>query len=1004
MSKIKIGIDLFPRGVKKCKAGKVCLTYDILLGFHFKNDILDFSKDHIDECRMLFQNILDKKLSIKYKDHADSLIAVKELSFESVLKNKEILKKESWDTIFSNSTKYSIQYCSLAYALSQSNDALKNFILKDSNEIGQVSESFVDRLYDIDKKSNSVIRNIDSLNKKQESAQLRARRMTSKVRTNVMSVHDSMNFKEHLVFGNYIQFKQIFKEILVHPILAREHFGLWHSFSVPYVDVGPLAHTIRRVELIIYDSGKDTSSHKVDFCDKNGNSLVHDTSVPVVAYLDNYKVETHILSNGNVKYYHGHQNYGIIKYDRDPNDNFNIFLKSAVHNTAMKKVASEDRSILIDKREDIEEFSNHDIDGLFIYHDLGTSEEKALLENPNYGVIGQNTVVLKSYNGEIETLHSLCSRHVNYEPNGFKNISDKPEEGWIFVNANVLAKKGQNSVEYSDPILFAWEGDNLAIPKPAVQVTSDLSGEYDSQNDEQKAQTQVKKFLTEHVFRFNRGPKPSSNIRFNANTKYRFLLKYVGVNGYTLPMINANSDVELSLNDLRTLSTDTIKEDDPFNKAWIHYDGFQATPEYFTIQPPLLLGSVIYDQEKKPRQATIKRKSQPPKRATSTYGENDSSIIIRHIPERNDILEHKTRYIFPPMVELKELEFLGYFEKDKLNYGTDRKDYLKKCEAYHKRAKKDQIFEVTKYGKKKFNKRKIDYIADPRARKLMLTAHDWKTANTMDICGIDRANFKDFFPFDAAGKFDVFKNVKPGRMTVFGNRMNPLSLTLGTSRLRINLQRGMIAKFRIHLFQDKELTNFFQIDNDNPDNTGTTVEEAIASLTDAEKIFRLYSEHPFSDFKVCHASKKPLKLDFDVPRNFADTNGYTARRPRVRSFRDHYYYEFDFNPDPSRIQILFGEYSDHIMSDNSFIPNDHYLVDTHDIPTSYDRDFLANQEYLNAHEYLTYNNKLDEVPPNYLRVNNRVFEEKPQLNDDIFRREFGVDCSFSDEEEIPIPL
>ena len=41
---------------------------------------------------------------------------------------------------------------------------------------------------------------------------------------------------------------------------------------------------------------------------------------------------------------------------------------------------------------------------------------------------------------------------------------------------------------------------------------------------------------------------------------------------------------------------------------------------------------------------------------------------------------------------------------------------------------------------------------------------------------------------------------------------------------------------------------------------------------------------------------------------------------------------------------------------------------------------------------------MDEVPPNYLRLNNRVFEERPQLNDDIFRREFGVDCSFSDED------
>jgi len=1021
---LKVGIDFFPAGVKKID-GEIFLLFDLLLGFHFSEcEDVQMTEAKMEEIREYFYNLLSQtnnEPTFQLKTNSGPLLTLHPI--DDLIK-KDIFCEKSWSQIFKaaqesgkciwikklesakdyalvdteTDTKYFESKKSTVsmnlYALSndnqvslptlnQNNENIRYLAKKVKNEVEskgiETDRGFkgymdgeIPRTHNVNFKVPTIGRDAKVLNIINDLEGLK-----TISRENI--IDDIEGLKTISIDQKAYSFERIYQEILEHPALAKEQYGIWSHWKLrlnDLVDNNINLEEINSLDLVHSQlvvngqdiSGSSTTNFYIQLYRENhiAEELVTVTvDSNSIAHLPSYKIKQSII-NGVKKYYHGHDQYGIIQYKIDPEQNFIFSLKSLVHKSAGEAKNNEDKVNRFSERLDQSEIKANDIDGLFIYHKI---YDKDVFENNFYGVIGQN-VICKRVNAKETKLFSLCQRKVRVKNKPILKDKYIKEEGWIWVDTIIEGYDKDQAVEYSDPILLTWMGDNLALPKPIAQRTNEFE---DSKQNRPQGEEEIRnhiKLMKDSGFEHKYLPIGKSNIRFSSYNEYHFLLKYVCANGYTFPL--RSTDLELGLDELvnEKVENEILS---PFYDAWIKYSGFESSAQVHSIKPPTILGKGAYTKPKGPQSG---KKSKKSTRKPADYLENDTHLIIGVKALKSTSL----RYTMPSMLDLKEFEFLGYLDKD--NLGTrNANEFVKRSMEYHNLGSKESIFKQKKNGQKIFKTDQLDYLADPRATKILITAHDWKTVNILRRHQKNNTfNNADYYQFRIDGKFNVYNNEKPGSIKLGKSLAGKPIININNTNVSIRLEPGHNAQFRMHSC-DMPIVS--------------------SEILQLQQIKSFLSEYPYSHFKTSHAVKKPKEIKYVIPEPFKTKNNFKTLRSDEEAMQDFYYYELNFNADPSRLQILFHEQSNHIMEDGSWLDADV------NIPSSvrrsmldYEDHFLRDPDFISKESddlYIRDNDhQFDELPPEALSLDSNEIENRDEelLSEDVYRREFGVDFLF----------
>ncbi len=932
---MKLGLDIFPAGLARNSLNEIELKFDLLLGFQFElmeGDTISISE--INSVRSQFKSLFDSgKLKIQFLNTLNNSSQSENLNIDEKSISK-IFPTNSWKKILKKSyTNKKVEV---------------DIIFKVREKPPQETK---DRIYSI----NSDQVNIEEADRNSEKVRNYSKAISNnKHKKMKYALYGMLDQSDTITKKQSFAFDELYAELLEHPILARKRFGLWVNASVDLKDVNNYS-SVDKVELIIEDPEQ-----------KHKNWFNIDLANPVLASLPDYTIK-HFKVPIN-KYYHGHSNFGIIRFNRDPSKNFTFSNKSLVHKSKAEGELDEEQVFRTDIRNDHFKIKNREIDGLYIYHDLRINEEE-ILENEYYGVIGQNVICKRNDldSDRNELILSLCKRNVEYDK--VPGLKETEEEGWIWINTDYVTEEDDKEVNYSDLVLFSWDGDNLAIPKAASQKTDGINK---TKAKKSNHLLDLRTYLNrECKIEVKQTPIYKSNLRYSKNFKYSFLLKYVQANGYTLPLKTRKSNPEIDFHDLHA-----INNVDTFQNAWVEapsiikQDGISS--EKMTIEPPTVIGKKIF----KKKNSTDSNIENP------EYRESDTHLIIK------DKGISKRRYVFPSIVSLKEFEFLGYLDSKKLKAGNSLRLFLERNMIYHNLGEKQVIFNNGRVNKI-FEENKFDYLADPRSRCLLFTPNNWQSVNLLRASGYSNIIIDSFLDFKISGEFNVFsdkynRSVKPGRIKLTSQTTSKISINTGREKLDIKLFPGLKGNFRLHFFE--EISNLGDIKN----NT---------------EVLQLLETNPYTEFKVTHSIKKPENITYSFDQSFLDFNStnrkdtLVALRANEASKRDYFYYEFNFNHDPSRLQILFEENSDHILQDHSWLDQDavnnseyanYFNEYIRDEVRLKEKAKLINQE---IGEDLYFEESKDEIPPKDLILNSYKFEndENRKLNEDVFRRIFGID-------------
>jgi len=614
---MKYGIHVIPNGLTKTN-NTVYLKYDLLLGFPFQEyfESKKIEKDQLKKIREDFQKIITQgNLTLRYiyndTTTSEQSIKVQDDNVDKIFDTKaweEILEKAELDIYIKDETDELGKNRDVQKAINDESVRV-NGLVTTNEYLYNIERDGTVNLDRLEKNSEYVRENVKNLDNRKKrfsgdsllkfrdqnsndavvlEANPGLRETIEEIRNNETknSLHGTCNS------GKAYSLQSIYQEIIEHPYYAREVYGLWVPFTIDLSLINGFENVLS-LELVInnyQDLDDSILLFEKNISNQNGENKtefkVVDSTQTTIAELKDYSIQYFSIKSG--LYYHGHKNYLITQQGSSA---YIKSFKSLVHDSEKQKLKSEDRKLRFDYRLDDNSIYARDIDGLFIYHSLSLEEQKSF-ENDAYASIGQNVICKRrSKDGSLEYF-SLCQRYSEVKPKSFFSIRKKiKEEGWIWINTLLEGDNNSQPTEYSDPILFAWLGDNLAIPKAVYQT-----GQHEN-NSTSDTSINYHKLMERCGLIHKYTPVPKSNIRFESNYEYEFLIKLVSANGYTLPL--KSTKVELGIEDLIDISPSETYTN-PFYNAWIEGLNFNSDPEYFSILPPTILGKTLEDMPYRP--------------------------------------------------------------------------------------------------------------------------------------------------------------------------------------------------------------------------------------------------------------------------------------------------------------------------------------------------------------------------------------------------------------------
>ncbi|WP_276088103.1 hypothetical protein [Pedobacter sp. JY14-1] len=509
------------------------------------------------------------------------------------------------------------------------------------------------------------------------------------------------------------------------------------------------------------------------------------------------------------RYYHGLPDFGLLSlndYEFSYIDRDKQLHNESNASAAIRKNLTDGKRFL----EEREVISSH-IQGIFLHHLKATHSLQKL------NSLGINISVQKSRSGEVPWV-SLCKRAVIYTPADGKPEAPVIEQGWIQPEPFVEA--GDKHI--GPQSVFQWKGLNLCLAplKPkrdqqAEQRKDVKQGGFVGINENGELEHFAKKSFT-----FEYQGVEDSDLFLERGYHYKFMGVYVQSNGWAL-------------------STNAV----PSNPAEITYYDLAKIGKYSSRNYQFNSGEFSMETEPVGSLEFPKPKNDA---GTSANG------------QRLVMYEDKavSKEVFPPAISFQQGMFLSLYNKSVLQ-ATDKNYFSKVMPLMRRNASPMPASE---------SETRISYLADIRAKQLLVTAGNWYTAQFFKTA----SGTASFFDFQTEG--DFYRSVKPGKITLTSDKKVVVAIEQALGLLKIRTGQGYRFKFNLQVGED--------VSNK-------------SSLADKLKLTSVNSL--LLTEKLPGSGKVPLEVLSPVAAPdplVTDRSEYNAIRPVSGELKDHVFFSF----------------------------------------------------------------------------------------------------------------
>lgn len=341
------------------------------------------------------------------------------------------------------------------------------------------------------------------------------------------------------------------------------------------------------------------------------------------------------------------------------------------------------------------------------------------------------TPLIKVDDGPCYAITSI-HRKLKFRSGGVLNLNK--ESGHLTPKAQLETTGGP----FRNNILISWRGDNLSLNRVPIDLEEedkDVAKEKGAMMAESPG-CEEELFMQKNVLTKEETLQDSSQIFFNLHKKYRVYIRPLTPTNF---FIRSNSEQqqgyehELTAEDFIELKNAySFKALEPENT----YDT-QSIP----IKSPTMIGPKTY------------------KRSNSDFVDKQTHLVLNRVKGEN----HETRYVYPPHAKMEDLKMLNYLSVDKISVASDSNGWAS-IDDYAKRCIRLEDKLGNKVPKCAWHRKKVDYLADPRAKDVVLVPADLFTASIFKVISVKGAfALQDTYPYYEHVKSASFRIQKPGK-------------------------------------------------------------------------------------------------------------------------------------------------------------------------------------------------------------------------------------------------
>ena len=345
-------------------------------------------------------------------------------------------------------------------------------------------------------------------------------------------------------------------------------------------------------------------------------------------------------------------------------------------------------------------------------------ENSKTIDDPfdNENIKGFNVLVIVREGGDYNPkIFSISLHQISYTILATGDLIQIPRTSGVLSPQSEIVISKDKAIRNN--VLFAWRGDNLIVNRKTPDNIEKDGEQYIAQ---ERDFANEDRYISSKLFRKVENLIDSSQLQLLASRSYDFYLRTVTPSEYYIPALCELSEAERKY----TLSIEDVM-------------GWSILPTPYLFFAKFHVSSM--DLLRIRRLSIVGRKTYESKSVDSQYVDQAQHMVLH---KKKETVE--SRFIFPPLMKFEEFRILGGTAKLRLlkegesleRYGID--DYVSRC-----------IFLEERIGNQvpRWQARKINYIADLRAKFVCFIPGDLFTATHLTPKSVEVFKFSQQFPF-----------------------------------------------------------------------------------------------------------------------------------------------------------------------------------------------------------------------------------------------------------------